>query len=279
MGPEVSEETSGGRAGVLEREIVLRAQGVTKRFGGVVAVDNVDLDVATGSVTGLIGPNGAGKTTLFNCITGFVRPDRGHIWIGGYEVVGLAPDQVTARGVARTYQNLRPFPNMSAVENVLVGLHLHLQSGLIHSVLQTRRQRQEERGALIRAIELLRFVGISASADTLATNLPYGDQRRLEIARALASRPCILLLDEPTAGMNPRESDDMVELITRLRDELELTILLIEHRMRVVMAVSERVTVLDQGRKIAEGRPEEIRRDRRVIEAYLGQANEAGGDE
>src|SRR5512140_2747168 len=245
---------------------------VVKRFGGLVAVNKMDFCIEKGEIVSIIGPNGAGKTTFFNTLTGIYKPEEGQIEFNSRSLLGLRPDQIAERGIGRTFQNIRLFGNLSVIENILVGMHVHLKQSPVQILLQAPAFRNEENGAEVKAKDLMHYVGLRGIGNELAKNLPYGAQRRVEIARALASDPLLLLLDEPTAGMNPQETMDAVKLFRRIRDDKGITVLLIEHDMRVVMNISERITVMDYGEKIAEGTPAEIGRNQRVIEAYLGRA-------
>ncbi len=253
-------------------DLLLQTDRLRKEFGGLVAVDDVDFTVPTNAIVSLIGPNGAGKTTFFNMLTGVYKPTEGRVIFAGEDMTSKPPHAFTQRGIGRTFQNIRLFQNMTALENVLVGMHVRLKGNLFEALLRTPRVKREEAEARERARELLEFSGLRRRDDVIGRNLSYGDQRRLEGARALPPQPKLLLLDEPTAGMNPQETGDFTKFVGRLREEQQLSVLLIEHDMRVVMEISDRVTVLDYGEKIAEGTPQEIQKNERVIEAYLGAA-------
>ncbi|MGX9726415.1 MAG: ABC transporter ATP-binding protein [Candidatus Electronema sp. VV] len=264
----------------MQPEIILEVSGLTMKFGGIRALDGLDLRVRQGEIAALIGPNGAGKTTFFNCVTGICKPTSGQIQLHppvGRSVLlnGLAPHKVTQAGLARTFQNIRLFPEMTVLENVMIGRHCRTKAGLLGAIFRDKRTRQEEQETAARSFALLEKTGLSASADELAKNLPYGAQRKLEIARALATEPLLLLLDEPAAGMNPQETAELDGLISQICKE-GVSILLIEHDMKLVMSLADHIFVMDYGRKIAEGKPDEVRRNPEVIRAYLGEETEDG---
>jgi len=250
---------------------LLQTTNVVKRFGGLVAVNKMNVALEQGQIASIIGPNGAGKTTFFNTLTGIYAPEEGEILFNGHSLLGLRPDQVAERGIARTFQNIRLFGSMTVIENILVGMHTRLRQSGVDALFRNKAFYAEEADAERKAKELMTYVGLRNVGNELARNLPYGGQRRIEIARALAAEPTLLLLDEPTAGMNPNETEAAIKLFRRIRDDKAITVLLIEHDMRVVMNISERISVMDYGEKIAEGTPAEIRRNQRVIEAYLGR--------
>lgn len=259
---------------------LLEIENLTKTFGGLRAIGGVSFSLEKGSIVSIIGPNGAGKTTFFNTLTGIYKPTEGSIKFNGKSLVGLRPDQIAACGISRTFQNIRLFQEMTVIENILTGMHVHMKQSGIDTLFRLARFRKEEKEAEQKALRLMRYVGVKGDVgNDLAKNLPYGAQRRLEIARALAADPLLLLLDEPAAGMNPQETEEITRLFRRIREEMGITILLIEHDMRVVMNISENICVMDYGEKIAEGTPAEIRSNTSVIEAYLGRGAVAGQHE
>jgi branched-chain amino acid transport system ATP-binding protein len=258
---------------------LLETTNIVKRFGGLTAVNNINFKLDQGRIVSIIGPNGAGKTTFFNTLTGIYHPDEGHITFNGKSLHGLRPDQIASRGISRTFQNIRLFGSMSVIENIMVGMHVHLKQSPLDTLFHLPFFKKEEKESEHKAEELMMYCGLKGVGNELAKNLPYGGQRRLEIARALAADPLMLLLDEPAAGMNPQETEDIIRLFRLIRDEKGITILLIEHDMRVVMNISEHICVMDYGEKIAEGTPDEIRSNIRVIEAYLGRGAVAGQHE
>jgi len=250
---------------------LLQTINVVKRFGGLTAVNRMNFSLEQGQIASIIGPNGAGKTTFFNTLTGIYKPEEGTIEFNGHTLIGLRPDQVAERGISRTFQNIRLFGSMTVIENIIVGMHTQLKQSGLDALLRNKTFHKEEAEAEQKAKDLMEYVGLKNVGNELARNLPYGGQRRIEIARALAANPTLILLDEPTAGMNPNETEEAIKLFRRIRDDRGITVLLIEHDMRVVMNISERISVMDYGEKIAEGTPAEIRSNQRVIEAYLGR--------
>jgi branched-chain amino acid transport system ATP-binding protein len=258
---------------------LLEIANITKTFGGLKAISDVTFSLEKGRIVSIIGPNGAGKTSFFNTLTGIYKPDSGSITFNGKSLLGLRPDQIAACGIARTFQNIRLFPDMTVIENIMVGMHIHFKQSALAILFRSPAFKKEEREAEQKALQLMKYVGLHNVENELAKNLPYGAQRRLEIARALAADPQLLLLDEPAAGMNPQETEDIIQLFRNIRDKMGITILLIEHDMRVVMNISEDICVMDYGVKIAQGTPAEIRNNSRVIEAYLGRGAVAGQHE